>query len=169
MQAQGRGSSMHAQIDDANYESDVIPPVRSSKRPQPNNTDQLDQAGQTILQLVQKAAGVAEENSRHALGMAQKLSHQLRAAEDRLAELEARSPPINRAPTGPSSGSIASTRRLNSDFWSGMTGAAACNLSDGGPRPHVGSFKWSPDARRQAPPTENRAECRYSAQHQPGG
>jgi hypothetical protein len=80
---------MRAQIGDANYESDVIPLARSSKRPPPNNADQLDQAGQTILQLVQKAAGVAEENSRHALGMAQKLSHQLRAAEDRIAELEA--------------------------------------------------------------------------------
>jgi hypothetical protein len=34
-------------------------------------------------------AGVAEENSRHALETAQKLSHQLRAAEDRMAELEA--------------------------------------------------------------------------------
>jgi predicted nucleic acid-binding Zn-ribbon protein len=32
---------------------------------------------------------VANENSRHALGMAQKLSDQLRAAEDRIAELEA--------------------------------------------------------------------------------
>ena len=30
-----------------------------------------------------------EENSRHALETAQKLSHQLRAAEDRIAELEA--------------------------------------------------------------------------------
>jgi hypothetical protein len=39
--------------------------------------------------LLHKAAGVAEENSRHALDMAQKLSHQLRAAEDRMAELEA--------------------------------------------------------------------------------
>jgi hypothetical protein len=39
--------------------------------------------------LLHKAAGVAEENSRHALDMAQKLSHQLRAAEDRVAELEA--------------------------------------------------------------------------------
>ena len=32
---------------------------------------------------------MAEENSRYALDMAQKLSHQLRAAEDRIAELEA--------------------------------------------------------------------------------
>jgi hypothetical protein len=39
--------------------------------------------------LLHKAAGVAEQNSRHALDMAQKLSHQLRAAEDRIAELVA--------------------------------------------------------------------------------
>ena len=51
--------------------------------------DQLDRAGQSILRLLHKAAGVAEENSRHALDMAQKLSHKLRAAEDRIAELEA--------------------------------------------------------------------------------
>jgi len=35
------------------------------------------------------STGVAEESSRHALDMAQKLSHQLRAAERRIAELEA--------------------------------------------------------------------------------
>ena len=54
-----------------------------------NGVDQLDAAGQTILQLLHKAAGVAEANSQHALDMAQKLSHQLRAAEQRIAELEA--------------------------------------------------------------------------------
>jgi hypothetical protein len=54
-----------------------------------NGSDQLDKAGQSILRLLHKAAGVAEENSRHALDMAQKLSHQLRAAENRVAELEA--------------------------------------------------------------------------------
>ena len=53
------------------------------------NPDQLDRAGQTILQLLNKAAGVAEENSRHAIETAQRLSHQLRAAENRIAELEA--------------------------------------------------------------------------------
>jgi hypothetical protein len=51
--------------------------------------DQLDNAGQSILRLLHRAAGVAEENGRHALDMAQKLSHQLRTAEDRIAELEA--------------------------------------------------------------------------------
>jgi len=54
-----------------------------------NDGDQLDASGQTILKLLHKAAGVAEANSKHALEMAQTLSHQLRAAEDRIGELEA--------------------------------------------------------------------------------
>ena len=70
------------------YESESVVPF-APKNAASNDADQLDRAGQTILQLVHKAAGVAEENSRHALDMAQKLSHQLRAAEDRVAELEA--------------------------------------------------------------------------------
>src|ERR1700683_4638719 len=53
----------------------------------PGADDQLDKPAQTILQLVAQAAGMADENSRHALGMAQKLSDQLREAEDRVAEL----------------------------------------------------------------------------------
>ena len=67
-------------------EADVIQFGRDASKP---DRDQLDTAGQTILQLIHRAAGFAEENSRHALEMAQKLSHQLRAAEDRIAELEA--------------------------------------------------------------------------------
>ena len=68
--------------------SDSVVPF-AQKNAAPNDADQLDRAGQTILQLLHKAAGVAEENSRHALDLAQKLSHQLRATEDRVAELEA--------------------------------------------------------------------------------
>jgi hypothetical protein len=49
----------------------------------------LDSAGQAILKLLHKAADAAEANSRRALETAQKLSSQLRAAEDRIAELEA--------------------------------------------------------------------------------
>jgi hypothetical protein len=63
-----------------------LPPIRNNGASQ--EADQLDAAGDTILRLLHKAAGVAEANSRHALDMAQKLSHQLRAAEDRIAELE---------------------------------------------------------------------------------
>ena len=68
------------------YES-VIPFTPRSAVP--DDADQLDKAGHTILSLLHKAAGVAEANSQYAIDMAQKLSHQLRAAEDRIAELEA--------------------------------------------------------------------------------
>ena len=70
-------------------EETVVPfaPQKNSHSGDP--ADQLDRAGQTILQLLNKAAGVAEENSRHAIETAQRLSHQLRAAENRIAELEA--------------------------------------------------------------------------------
>jgi predicted nucleic acid-binding Zn-ribbon protein len=80
---------MHGQIGGDNNVSDVVPFARAAKGAVSGDADQLDKAGQTILQLLHKAAGVAEENSRHALETAQKLSHQLRAAEDRIAELEA--------------------------------------------------------------------------------
>jgi hypothetical protein len=49
----------------------------------------LDKAGEAILQLLGKAADVTEQNSRHAIDTAQRFSRQLRAAEDRIAELEA--------------------------------------------------------------------------------
>jgi hypothetical protein len=67
----------------------VIPFTPTQETAAKSGADQLDKAGQSILHLLHRAAGVAEEDSRHALGTAQKLSHQLRAAEDRIAELEA--------------------------------------------------------------------------------
>ena len=51
---------------------------------------ELDAAGQAILKLLHKAAGVTEANSRHALETAQSLSRQLREAENRITELEAK-------------------------------------------------------------------------------
>ena len=65
-------------------ENSVIPFAPTSK-----GSDQLDKAGHSILKLLHKAAAVAEENSRHTLGMAEKLSHQLSAAEQRITDLEA--------------------------------------------------------------------------------
>ena len=79
---------MHGQRNNSRSSPDVIPFARAAQSAQGDN-DQLDKAGQTILQLLSKAADVAEGNSRHAMDMAQKLSHQLRAAEERIAELEA--------------------------------------------------------------------------------
>ena len=77
---------MDTRSNGTSHESDVIQLERGVSKP---DNDQLDTAGQTILQLIHRAAGFAEENSRHALEMAQKLSHQLQAAEARVAELEA--------------------------------------------------------------------------------
>jgi hypothetical protein len=54
-----------------------------------NDSNQLDSAGQAILNLLHRAAGAAEANSRKALETAQNLSSQLRAAGDRIAKLEA--------------------------------------------------------------------------------
>jgi cell fate (sporulation/competence/biofilm development) regulator YmcA (YheA/YmcA/DUF963 family) len=54
-----------------------------------NDGGQLDTAGEAILKLLHKAAGAAEAHSRQALETVQKLSSKLRAAEDRIAELEA--------------------------------------------------------------------------------
>ena len=53
-----------------------------------SSSDQLESAGKSILSLLEKAAGVAEENTRHGLVMAEELAHQVRAAEDHIAELE---------------------------------------------------------------------------------
>jgi len=66
----------------------VIPFAPAAKSAVPNDADQLDLAGRTILSLLSKAAGVAEESSRKALNLAQKFSQQLRASEDRIAQLE---------------------------------------------------------------------------------
>ena len=78
---------MSTQSTSSKSNSVIPPPPRA--RTAVSDVDQLDKAGQTILGLLHKAAGVAEENSRYALDMAEKLSYQLRAAEDRIAELEA--------------------------------------------------------------------------------
>jgi uncharacterized protein YlxW (UPF0749 family) len=67
----------------------VVQPASTSKKAAPTGVDQLDRAGETILQLLNKAAHATEQNSKHAIDLAQKLSHQLRAAQQRISELEA--------------------------------------------------------------------------------
>lgn len=63
--------------------------TRSATEEPSNSHAQVDQVGQAVLQLLQRAATAAEENHRNALEMAQGLSRQLRDAESRIAELEA--------------------------------------------------------------------------------
>jgi ABC-type transporter Mla subunit MlaD len=48
----------------------------------------IDRAGESILRLLQKAADTADQNSRQAVEMAQKLAEQLRAARRHIAQLE---------------------------------------------------------------------------------
>jgi hypothetical protein len=57
--------------------------------PSLSGEDPLDQTGQEILELLQRAAGIAEKNSQQALGIAHKLSLELRSAEDHIKKLEA--------------------------------------------------------------------------------
>jgi hypothetical protein len=66
----------------------VVPLSPTDKGSDVDRPDQLESAGESILRLLGKAAGVAEENTRRGLVMAEKLANQLRAAEDRIAELE---------------------------------------------------------------------------------
>jgi hypothetical protein len=67
----------------------VVPFAALSRGSDPGRGDPLDSAGQTILGLLHRAAEMAEENSQHALGVAHTLSLKLRAAEDRIKDLEA--------------------------------------------------------------------------------
>ena len=80
---------MTTQLNGSSYETASVIRFEPNAKSVSDDADRLDKAGQTILQLLHKAAGVVEDNSRHALGMAQALSQQLRAAEERIAELEA--------------------------------------------------------------------------------
>jgi hypothetical protein len=67
----------------------VVPfaPVRAENFS--NEQDPLDQAGQSIMGLLQQAATTAKENCGHALRVAHGLSLQLRAAEDQIKVLDA--------------------------------------------------------------------------------
>jgi hypothetical protein len=67
----------------------IVPFAPASREPDPNVMDTLDDAGRTVMGLLQHAATTAKENCGRALGVAHGLSLQLREAEDRISELEA--------------------------------------------------------------------------------
>jgi hypothetical protein len=67
----------------------AIPFAPTQKGRSSGSGDPLDEAGQTVMGMLQQAAAVANENCQHALGVAHKLSLQLRTAEDRIKTLEA--------------------------------------------------------------------------------
>jgi hypothetical protein len=72
----------------ANHSSSEFAIPRGENGTATKPVSQLDLAGQAILKLLHKAADAAEANSQQAFQTAQKLSTQLRAAEDRIAALE---------------------------------------------------------------------------------
>ena len=63
--------------------------VFAPKQTRQDGVDPIDQAGQGVLTLVQQAANISNENADRAMSMAHRLSLKLRAAEDRIAELQA--------------------------------------------------------------------------------
>jgi hypothetical protein len=59
------------------------------KEKQRSDGSPLDEAGQAVVAKIQKAANLSNENCDRAMKLAHKLSLELRAAEDRMNQLEA--------------------------------------------------------------------------------
>jgi hypothetical protein len=70
---------------------DLIPyaPPRKSEIALTDAGDPVESAGQKILSLLNQAAEAANANTKHALDVAQKMSRELRIAQERVATLEA--------------------------------------------------------------------------------
>ncbi len=68
-------------------EKSKIVPFDSSARE--NEADELDRSGHAIIALLQQAAQAARADEERAASVAQNLSRQLQAAEDRATQLEA--------------------------------------------------------------------------------
>jgi hypothetical protein len=71
-----------------NPSENIVPFAPTLRDDVPKDRDTMDGAGQTIMTLIQEAAATAKENCGRAVSVAQGLSIQLRAAEDRIGELE---------------------------------------------------------------------------------
>jgi chromosome segregation ATPase len=70
--------------------AETVIPLAPKSNVRSEASDQLDKARQAILGLLNRAATAAETNYQQTIEMTQKLSAQLRAAEDRIRELEAK-------------------------------------------------------------------------------
>jgi hypothetical protein len=69
--------------------AETVIPLAPKAKAKTETGDPLDRAAQAILGLVHRAAATAEANDQQALQMTHQLSAQLRAAEERIRELEA--------------------------------------------------------------------------------
>jgi hypothetical protein len=66
---------------------DQVTKFAPKERPR-KDADPMDQAGQAIVSMLQKAADLSNDNCERAMNLAHKLSVQLRAAEERINELQ---------------------------------------------------------------------------------
>ena len=64
------------------------PSPREQQQRQADGSDPIDRSGLAIVSMLQEAVDVAKQNCERAMDIAHKLSLQLRAAEDRIAQLE---------------------------------------------------------------------------------
>jgi hypothetical protein len=71
-----------------NSSENIVPFAPALRDDVPKDRDPMDSAGQAIMGLIQEAATTAKDNCGRALSVAHGLSIQLRAAEDRINELE---------------------------------------------------------------------------------
>ena len=69
--------------------TEAVVPFAPKPNAKPEGGDPLDRAAQAILGLIHRAAADAEARYQHALEITRQQSAQLRAAEDRIGELEA--------------------------------------------------------------------------------
>jgi hypothetical protein len=69
--------------------ADTVIPLASKLDVRSEAGDPLDRAAKAIVGLVHRAASDAEASNKQALGVANQLTAQLRAAEDRIRDLEA--------------------------------------------------------------------------------
>ena len=70
--------------------AEAVTPLAPKLNARSDPNDPLDKAGHLILDMVGQAASIAEANYQQAAEVSRKLSAQLRGAEDRIRELEAK-------------------------------------------------------------------------------
>jgi hypothetical protein len=101
--------------------------VQFEPKRQPRSYDTpVEEAGQAIVAKVRRAAELANETCDRAMRLAHKLSLELRAAEDRINQLEAEVQPFEIARPAPKVGFKQSTKRLRK----------SSSLRDQGPSPN---------------------------------
>ena len=69
--------------------TDTPEPVEICSQDEPRDDDPTDQSGRQVVAMLQQATNLSNENCDRAMSLAHKLSIQLRAAEDRINQLQA--------------------------------------------------------------------------------